>query len=74
MTPELAFGQALQEARKAKGLSQEDLAFESGLDRTFISRLENGRRQPTITTIIQIARALDTSATSLVQEMERKLS
>lgn len=70
MTHEKAFGKVLQRLRKAKGLSQEELSFRSQLDRTFISRLESGLRQPTIATIIKLAKALGVSAASIVAEVE----
>lgn len=74
MTPEKAFGKVLQRFRKAKGLSQEELSFRSQLDRTFISRLEGGLRQPTISTIIRLAEALGVSASSIVAEVEYTLN
>ncbi len=73
MTPELAFGRVLQQLRREKKLSQEDLAFTSELDRTFISRMENGRRRPTINTIIRLSRALDVPASKMVAEVEALL-
>jgi len=74
VTPEKAFGKVLQRLRKAKGLSQEELSFRSQLDRTFISRLEGGLRQPTISTIIKLAKALGVSAASIVAEVEETLN
>ena len=73
MTPELAFGRVLQQLRREKKLSQEDLAFTSELDRTFISRMENGRRRPTINTIIRLSRALEVPASQMVAEVEALL-
>lgn len=64
------FGGVLQRRRARAGLSQEELAFRAEVDRTFVSRLERGIRQPTITTLIGLAEALDTPASSLVQETE----
>jgi transcriptional regulator with XRE-family HTH domain len=52
------FGSTVRELRKLKGLSQEKLAFEVGMDLTSINEIENGRRNPTLRTIIRIARAL----------------
>ncbi|WP_420823886.1 helix-turn-helix domain-containing protein [Sulfurifustis variabilis] len=59
--------------RKKKNLSQEQLALNSNLDRTFISLLERGLRQPSLTTIFQLSRALDTSATELISTVETKV-
>lgn len=73
MTPEAAFGQVLAHARTEKAISQEELAFESNLDRTFISRLENGKRQPTLSTILRISAALGIPAAELVSRVESTL-
>lgn len=48
----------LRKVRKSKGLSQEALAMVSGLDRTYISGLERGRRNPTLKIIGQLAHSL----------------
>lgn len=67
------FGQVLREQRMAKELSQEDLALNANVDRTFVSQMERGIRQPSITTLIKLARALGVSPSSLVAKMERLL-
>ena len=54
MHKEEIFGKILQEERKAKKISQEKLAKLTGLDRTFISLIENGKRSPTFSTILKI--------------------
>ena len=64
------FGEVLQRYRAAAGISQEELALRADVDRTFISRLERGVRQPTITTLINLAEALSVSAADLVGETE----
>lgn len=51
-------------------MSQEELAFRAGVDRTFVSRIERGLRQPTITTLIGLGLALGVSAAELVRETE----
>ena len=53
------FGQVLKQFRKEKGLSQEDLCFESGCHRTYISLLERGKKSPSLKTIFQLAKALN---------------
>ncbi len=70
MTPAKAFGLTLRAFRTRIHYSQEKLAMISGLDRTYISLLERGLRQPTISTIFQLARALDISSTELVTQVE----
>lgn len=70
LSVEDAFGQTLRELRKENGLSQEELAHESGLDRTFISLLERGKRQPSLGTIISIASVLNLTASAFIQQVE----
>lgn len=67
ITVEAAFGQVLRELRMAKGLSQEQLALNCDLDRTFISMLERGRRQPSLASIITIAARLEIQPYKLVR-------
>jgi len=62
------FGAVLRDIRMKKGISQQDLALEAGLDRTYISLLERGLRQPTLTTLICLADAMGTDAASLVRQ------
>jgi transcriptional regulator with XRE-family HTH domain len=56
--PERTFSDVLQGLRRERGLTQEELAFRSGLDRTYISLLERGRRVPTIDTLFKLSRSL----------------
>ncbi len=46
-------------ARKSKNMSQEQLAADSGIDRSHIGFIEQGRRKPTVSTLYKIASALD---------------
>lgn len=71
-TLEQSFGLILREARKSRGFSQEALALESGVDRNFVSLLERGKNQPTLSTIFKLAKALDTKPSSLVMKVEKK--
>jgi transcriptional regulator with XRE-family HTH domain len=73
LTPEEAFGMVLADSRKAKGLSQEKLAAVSGLDRTFISLLERGQRQPSLTSILTLSKALGIPAEKLILAVTKKL-
>ena len=74
MRPEQAFGIVLRDLRQARSLSQEALALESGLDRTFVSLLERGLRQPSLTTILQLAGPLGVAPDDLVAEVVAMLS
>jgi transcriptional regulator with XRE-family HTH domain len=62
-----AFGKALREARLAASLTQEQLAATAGYGANFISLLETGDRQPTISSIISLERALGLGQGDLVK-------
>ena len=67
------FGQVLREQRLSRELSQEELALAADVDRTFVSQIERGIRQPTITTLIKLAGALGIQPSTLVVRMEKLL-
>lgn len=67
----IKFGKILFGLRTEKALSQEALAAECELDRNYISLLERGLRQPTLTTIFKIAKALNMSPSSIITEVEK---
>jgi len=73
MAPEKAFGEVLKELRAARKLSQEALADACGLDQTFISLMERGRRQLTLTTLIKLGYACAVPASLIVANVEGKL-
>lgn len=54
-----AFGKRIKQLRKKKGLSQLDLEIQSGINRTEISRIENGTKNIEFLTIVKLAVALD---------------
>jgi transcriptional regulator with XRE-family HTH domain len=56
-----AFGRRIRDLRKARGLSQEELAERAGLHRTYVGGIERGERNPSLNNIGQIARALGVS-------------
>ena len=55
----VAFGTVLRTARDAAGLSQEQLAEAADVDRTYLSLLERGLRQPTLHMLLRLACAVD---------------
>ncbi|MFN2286104.1 MAG: helix-turn-helix domain-containing protein [Anaerolineae bacterium] len=59
MDYKVLFGAAVKIYRKEAGLSQEELAALSKLDRTYISGIERGVRNPTLLTIYRLATALE---------------
>jgi len=64
------FGDNLFHARKAAGLSQEELGFRSGLHRTEIGLLERGSRIPRIDTLVKLSGALSVSPLELIAGIE----
>ena len=62
-------GARIQKIRKEAGLSQEDLALEADLDRTYISHVERGTRNPTVIVIFKIAKALDTTPSEILKDL-----
>lgn len=69
----LAFGVALREVRSRLGLSQEALAHNASVDRTYISMLELGQRSPKLDTMLSIAAALNTDLRTLIARVEEIL-
>lgn len=65
-----AFGLAVRRARTELGMSQEQLAARSGLDRTYVSGLERGKRNPTLSTQQRLAGALGLRVADLVAQAE----
>ena len=64
------FGRAVREARERRGWSQEELGFEADLDRTYVSGIERGVRNPTLKIVLVLARALGTRPGMLVTRAE----
>lgn len=58
-------GKRIVSARKQKKMSQESLATESGVDRSHMGFIEQGRRRPTIPTLYRIAKSLNTTLEDL---------
>jgi transcriptional regulator with XRE-family HTH domain len=66
----LAFGRVLRERRKQAGLTQEQLALEADIQRNYVSLIERGINQPTITIIFKLAAALKCRPSALVADVE----
>lgn len=71
--PSEAFGKALRELRLQKGLTQEELGFEAGVRRTFVSVLELGEQQPSLSTILKLSKALGIRASVFLEKVEALL-
>jgi transcriptional regulator with XRE-family HTH domain len=72
MDPRGRFGENLRRARLQANLSQEDLAFQSGLDRTYVSGIERGVRNPTIAVVVQLADVLEIPPADLLDGLGRR--
>ena len=59
MSVAIKFGQRLKFVRNLKRMSQDALSLSSGLDRSYISDIENGKFNPSIETVNRLAKALD---------------
>lgn len=73
MDPVIAFGHVLRRLRKQVGLSQERLALEAEIERNFVSLIERGVNQPTIRVIFKLAKALGTTPSRIMAEVEKDL-
>lgn len=61
-------GQNVRKFREERGISQEELAFDCGLHRTYISGVERGVRNPTVVVLEKIAKALKVASSRLLDE------
>ena len=68
------FGKRIREIRNVSGISQEQLAFESGLDRSYIGQVERGERNISIVNIHRVARALKTQAHFLLMPVGTEIN
>lgn len=67
---EAAFGEVLRAARKQRGLSQEALALEAGIERNYVSLMERGKHSPSVRIVFKLARVLGLPPSALVARVE----
>jgi len=67
----MSLGAELRRARLKAGLSQEELSFRAGVDRSYISQLERDLKSPTVDMLLQLCRTLDVSAARIIARIER---
>ena len=65
-------GQNVKRIRLKEGLTQEKFAEISGFSQQYLSSLENGRRNPTVVTLYELATALGVSHMDLVRPIKKK--
>lgn len=66
-----AFGKSARDRRLEAGLSQEALALETGIERSYISRLERGLSQPTLLALLKLAKGLGCESGELLAPVEK---
>ncbi len=73
-SPQLvAFGRTVRRARRDRDLSQEALAAEAGLSAKHIGEIERANKDPRLTTVLKIARALELRSGELLDELDERL-
>jgi transcriptional regulator with XRE-family HTH domain len=65
--PRAALGRAVHRQRIELGISQEDFADQVGLDRTYVSGIERGLRNPTLLVLLRLARVLKIPVSRLLE-------
>lgn len=60
-------GENLKEIRMSKNITQSELAEKLGADKSFVSNIENGKTNPTLSTITSLAKALGVSTNELLK-------
>jgi transcriptional regulator with XRE-family HTH domain len=64
-------GNELRKAREAAGLTQEQLAFAAGVDRTYISQLECEKKSPTVSMLFKICGPIGVAPSKIIAKVER---
>jgi transcriptional regulator with XRE-family HTH domain len=68
--PAERFASVLRQLREERGWSQEQLAAQAGLNRSYLGEIERGRAMPTLTTVAKLANALEIRLSSLMARCE----
>ena len=70
MNINVQLGMRIRYLRKQKGMSQEDLALEAGVNKNYLSDLERGERNPTVVIVEKIASALEVDLSTLFKGIQ----
>ena len=65
--PRITLGRAVHRHRIALGISQEDFADQAGLDRTYVSGIERGIRNPTLLVLLRLSQVLKVPISNLLE-------
>lgn len=68
-----AFGRVIKDRRLKRDRTQEDVAGELGMDRAYLSLVESGKKQPTISTIFNLCDELGVKVSTVMAEVEKDL-
>lgn len=71
---EQAFARTLKHLRESRHLSQETLAAQAGLHRTYVSQLERGLKNPSLQTLYKLAKVLKLSLSEFLMHVEAELA
>lgn len=66
----MSLGEQLRRAREAAGLSQETVAFDAEVDRSYLSDIERDHHSPTVDTLLRICKAIGVNASEIFRAME----
>lgn len=72
-SPNTAFGKIIASLRQAARLSQEELAERADIHRTYVSQIERGLKSPTIVMLFRLSKALQTTPSKLMRQLETEL-
>jgi len=64
-------GEELRNAREGAGMTQEQVAFAAGIDRSYLSQLENNHKSPTVDILFLICDAIGTAPSVILAGVER---
>jgi transcriptional regulator with XRE-family HTH domain len=68
-----ALAETIKTLRKERGINQEDLAYESGIDRAYLGAIERCRHSPSFDTIYKVLPVLGINLVTFAKEFERQL-
>ena len=72
VSPQVALGRVLRSLREARGLTQEQLALESGYSGYYIRLLEGGRKNATVLALFHLGRVLGTTPSAMLRSTEQQ--
>lgn len=71
---QVLFGETIRELRQNKNIAQEKLAYLAGIDRTYMSAIERGLKNPSLKIIFQLADGLEMNASEIIEELEKRIN